>query len=1793
MAEHPNGGAGGLVKKLLFPASSSGANDAFRSPIVDSGGNAVAAAACPSPRQLSSHHQIVRRDSKPPPRFFSSTHPTAERSQVDNVDGSSRQSNMGNQTKLQQPLATPARVPSSPPLLNRQPVTPSSGMATKAVKSSTTTQRRLFSQSSSMSVQIAAPDNEALQRQLASEEAHDVVAFYANEAGSPSSPSQKKNVRGGHGDGATPPLALDVDDESLQFLKDFKALRRQKLSTSSSASGDLMYAETEVHDNTSSKHYRKEQELQEALVAATKHQSENHTNGSHAPEEPQEVTTSESGTPAGTVLDEAEETGNESKYEIHSYPSDYDNPYHNPLASAMKPNDLFRKHVERDNDTSMNSDINSNASEMGTVIGAPLSLMAERFAELDEMEREGRLAMQNDQEQNLFSPLGHAHDNIFDEEIDPAMANYKAFRANDDDEDEHKASDTNLDSIDESLLGDQFQTPSSAPTAASRLFTEEGEAHLQPTSHAVEPKQSNPEKLAEGFTKHEPAPTSSLISSKHQNDAMDLRTAISKSSPIREPYPDEGALSVVDSEIDHLVRQSASEKLSDGRVRSCSSNNSADVFRTFSTGSARDRRPEKSNQPEQTFIKYPKDALSEDVENLDEELDKIHADPSSTVSSTEGGKRRSNSSLQRALTSAQQRQQDIENGISREQVSKEDAKEEKEEELHEQQSEKPQQQYRFEVPLDVEDILSSEVHTAVNASDVAAVGVGSHSTCLAGALRRIGTNLDKPPSTQYHFDLHDDDEESLDGDSNDRGSHDHYGVSLSAPSSPTSDVQTASYSDNVSLAKIQEAFSQSPGQHTASRSQQEHSKAPESYLLRSPGSSARLMADFRRESQNIGATADTGNNDGQRRSAWRVPSMLSAGSASFGNGPTPRAKGAGPRHDHSNALKSKRAPYGFRLTRGCLSFDTTTDNEFSDQGQPYQGLESSLSFDSRFQHRFPGGKRDPTSALGQSTKFEEKADCDPSGIGRTQALYGSSRSWDISSGLASLKWSAGVERRYPAEDRDSDEKPGPAAVTLDACAFRPAPYVRLHQHKQHPHSQGYNTSSGQRLVSGLRRERLTLTSESSVCRQRTTEQAESLQTPQRIEIEREDALNLLSMLCERGMALHSEQTHSVEGRNLKGREDNAAAAIEDRRDTNGATNARGDGDGRIPVILEAEVVEAAVDVLRDLSMHQAGIGSSPTMSNKSAHRIRMQVLDELLRSHTYANEMKRAALSAAAWLRSIGHNKAKSGCVNIGATGSQVVGEEKGTEGNTKTAAIEVLALKAMLHQAQMEASEKDKLARQLNEELSKCRAEIGRLKSASRSMPSFTSPNRSILDDEDESTTSATEGVARNEFVDNIADQSVLDLNSSLFANQDGAEVVRDSDQPRDRELKMYKSALHDANVIIAKLHSELLEAKPDNEYRTKDAPLIEVAHKEFSVALFDETSSSPQSVADRHPDDRTVNVRMLNGENFVTDWDHLESLPPPPDHGLRSPIIGALLRQWSPDEGLHESLVSWMDKALSGADPSTIPPLTLSSLDHQVRDGFTMHMLPLLLRRPDILVDVKTRAHRKTTYDVAVSVMRNSRSPYVLRHVASTANSVTTSAVTAHVRNGDATSGDHYEVGSTAASFASMSSNYSTLLPHRPRDEKCETSPQHQASIMSALGGALGGLLSRRKPTSERVFDNGIPANSSYDMGSAAGAAGPGPMDFHSPSRGAEHVHVDDEPYHRLVSAPPGRIGIQFVEYRGHAMVSDVSQDSPLLGWIFPSDILIGKPAIVVACAICCLGDLIVSQHSSLHMFARLFSN
>ena len=90
--------------------------------------------------------------------------------------------------------------------------------------------------------------------------------------------------------------------------------------------------------------------------------------------------------------------------------------------------------------------------------------------------------------------------------------------------------------------------------------------------------------------------------------------------------------------------------------------------------------------------------------------------------------------------------------------------------------------------------------------------------------------------------------------------------------------------------------------------------------------------------------------------------------------------------------------------------------------------------------------------------------------------------------------------------------------------------------------------------------------------------------------------------------------------------------------------------------------------------------------------MRNDAINELLRSHTYAMEMKQAALSASTWLRTIDRNSQRNSN-NYNAN------------------------MNNDLRAAKLEAILADKIEQneRLNQELSKCRAEIGRLRSVSK----------------------------------------------------------------------------------------------------------------------------------------------------------------------------------------------------------------------------------------------------------------------------------------------------------------------------------------------------------------------------------------------------------------------------------------------------------------------------------------------
>lgn len=654
----------------------------------------------------------------------------------------------------------------------------------------------------------------------------------------------------------------------------------------------------------------------------------------------------------------------------------------------------------------------------------------------------------------------------------------------------------------------------------------------------------------------------------------------------------------------------------------------------------------------------------------------------------------------------------------------------------------------------------------------------------------------------------------------------------------------------------------------------------------------------------------------------------------------------------------------------------------------------------------------------------------------------------------------------------------------------------------------------------------------------------STPSPNRVVIERDDALDILACLAERGVC-------------------NAASRMDQTTDKCDP------------------LITMAIEELTSLSL-----GKKP-MKNGTAtlqHSGRVRVLEQLVRSHEYALEMRRASQSAMSWLKSIDREekpiKKKNANLDPNLSTLAMAGQdgtpqklsdptESGDEG------MDALTSKAMLHAAQLEAKEKGELADRLNEELAKCRAEIGRLQSKATNR-SFNAPNRSILDDSDDVVDEETPADAKVE-----ADESFESSTPIIGVDESGfidPSFLQEGDIKTDifeTETNL-RDALIEANNKIVQLESQL---RSSHHVSREEVDGIRTGSGSTGI------SNSPGN-----KETQTINVRMLDGENFVTEWSELApGLPPPPDHGLHAPIVGAVMEEWSPDEALHDSLLDWMDRVLQGQDVSTIPPLTISNLGHQVRDGFVMHVLPLLLRRADIRVDVKTRAHRFTTYDLNVAVEPTLSLIGVRRHLENVSaqsdvgtgfNSTTHSEATTHV----ATNVPHKNT------FLTPKGNVISQHMAQPRssplsyDEVAEVGlgSERPVGLMSTLGGALGGLLRSGNTTrknGQSTDTSGTPESKalSPQLDSNAATLAVNAANAHlqqqkngkegdeEPPNDADKVNnnnnnnLQHEPYHRIVTAPSGRIGVTFVEYRGHAMVSDVAKDSPLVGWIFPSDILI----------------------------------
>jgi hypothetical protein len=467
--------------------------------------------------------------------------------------------------------------------------------------------------------------------------------------------------------------------------------------------------------------------------------------------------------------------------------------------------------------------------------------------------------------------------------------------------------------------------------------------------------------------------------------------------------------------------------------------------------------------------------------------------------------------------------------------------------------------------------------------------------------------------------------------------------------------------------------------------------------------------------------------------------------------------------------------------------------------------------------------------------------------------------------------------------------------------------------------------------------------------------------------------------------------------------------------------------------------------------------------------------------------------------------------------------------------------------------------------------------------------------------------------------EKNALDVCMKTTENEVPTEINL-NDPALEKELEEYRRAL------IVTLETRISTQRASSVTSLDDPKIDQDVSK----------STSSELTSDR----KMINVRMIDGENFSTEWGDLVDLPPPPDHDLHSPIVDAILNKWSGDNDTRLALLQWIENILSGANIDAIPSLKLSGLDHQLRDGFVMHVLPLLLRRKDVHMHLTSRAHRQTTYDIAVSVTPTSfgvhhhkisndavsesgsedvefrqrqlsqestkhhmmafhatksgasikedtnvvhRSPMPfwsrtipgLIRTPSNAGSIST-AVTTPISNRTPSRGRPHIPGNTRFTSLltdtmkkdcnshsrdenSMPTMMAVTSPSlvddlsvgsSVDDESDNRSRQGQSSIMGSISGAFG-LLSRRKQSPAEKGFHGV---SNYSMGPDHN-----PSSLQTPVRKLTSNNDDEHPYHRVVSAPPGKIGISFVEYRGHAMVSNVSEDSPLVGWVFPSDVLV----------------------------------
>lgn len=413
---------------------------------------------------------------------------------------------------------------------------------------------------------------------------------------------------------------------------------------------------------------------------------------------------------------------------------------------------------------------------------------------------------------------------------------------------------------------------------------------------------------------------------------------------------------------------------------------------------------------------------------------------------------------------------------------------------------------------------------------------------------------------------------------------------------------------------------------------------PASLALRSPGSSARFSLRHQRNekknSSKLLAPRFSPNPEGSR--------VLEIGTT-YDSAAYQRAPVATSLPSSVPTLSTPRRlnPVSpFRLAQQCLSFDSTLDElQEVDSGTGSASSSHVLNLE--------------TYPMRQRTQYHART-------GRIQE----SVSWDVSS----------TSTAFRAEPHRSIRVGGLTATASQA--ERNAQRLRIHSDfspRRVPRD-GCNGQTG----SG---------DQTNVLKLRTPERFN-------VDVEREDALDILACLVDRGVAAWSEEPAEVRGPN-----DSTESASQTRE----------------------ALITALIENLRRTAEENAEGAEGETAAEQ------MDALEELLKAHSYAMEMKRAALSASSWLRSIGRGPLTSERYLPTSSGFSTVGQASGDAAKAdlqsispssasaaiSDAKLEILTLTARLHSAENELKEKMIMNQRLDAELSKCRAEIGRLRTA------------------------------------------------------------------------------------------------------------------------------------------------------------------------------------------------------------------------------------------------------------------------------------------------------------------------------------------------------------------------------------------------------------------------------------------------------------------------------------------------